>query len=84
MNKDYANGYVTFGSFASSSGFIYYLTRKLLNQWTLGENPKLLISSLEEGTVMAPSSLLYKQKLLNGTFIHLFETIIHLVQKGTT
>lgn len=35
-------GYVTVGSFARSSGLTYYSARKQLNQWTQGENPKLL------------------------------------------
>jgi hypothetical protein len=36
------NGYVTISSFAFSSGLTYYSARKLLNQWTQGDNPKLL------------------------------------------
>jgi hypothetical protein len=36
------NGYVTVGSFARSSGLTYYSARKQLNQWTEGDNPKLL------------------------------------------
>jgi len=36
------NGYVTVGSFARTSGLTYYSARKILNQWTQGDNPKLL------------------------------------------
>ena len=36
------NGYITVGSFARSSGLTYYSARKQLNQWTEGDNPKLL------------------------------------------
>ena len=36
------NGYVTVGSFARHSGLTYYSARKQLNQWTLGDNPRLL------------------------------------------
>ena len=36
------NGYVTVGSFARTSGLTYYSARKQLNEWTQGDNPKLL------------------------------------------
>ena len=36
------NGYVTVGAFARTSGLTYYSARKQLNQWTEGENPRLL------------------------------------------
>ena len=36
------NGYVTVGAFVRSSGLTYYSARKQLNQWTQGNNPKLL------------------------------------------
>ena len=36
------NGYVTVGLFARASGLTYYSARKQLNQWTQGDNPRLL------------------------------------------
>lgn len=36
------HGYVTVGTFARNSGLTYYSARKLLNEWTEGENPRLL------------------------------------------
>lgn len=36
------NGYVTVRYFAKKSGLTYYSARKMLNQWTEGDNPKLL------------------------------------------
>lgn len=34
------------GSFARTSGLTYYSARKQLNQWTEGENPRLLKTML--------------------------------------
>lgn len=39
-------GFVTAGSFARYSGLTRYSARKLLNEWTLGDNPKLLKTKL--------------------------------------
>lgn len=36
------NGYVTVSLFAHKSGLTYYSARKQLNQWTEGDNPRLL------------------------------------------
>ena len=36
------DGYVTVGLFAHNSGLTYYSARKQLNQWTEGDNPRLL------------------------------------------
>ena len=35
-------GYITAGMFARHTGLTLYSARKLLNEWTLGDNPKLL------------------------------------------
>ena len=36
------HGYITAGMFSSYSGLTLYSARKQLNEWTKGENPKLL------------------------------------------
>jgi len=38
------HGYITAGIFARSSGLTLYSARKQLNEWTKGENPKLLMT----------------------------------------
>lgn len=38
------NGYITAGMFARYSGLTLYSARKQLNEWTKGENPKLLMT----------------------------------------
>ncbi len=38
------HGYITTGMFARSSGLTLYSARKQLNEWTKGENPKLLMT----------------------------------------
>lgn len=35
-------GYITAGMFARHTGLTLYSARKLLNEWTQGDNPKLL------------------------------------------
>ena len=37
-------GYITAGMFARTSGLTLYSARKQLNEWTQGENPKLLVT----------------------------------------
>jgi hypothetical protein len=39
------NGYITAGMFARYSGLTLYSARKQLNEWTRGENPKLLLTA---------------------------------------
>ena len=38
------NGYITAGMFARYTGLTLYSARKQLNEWTKGENPKLLMT----------------------------------------
>lgn len=40
------NGYITAGMFARASGLTAYSARKLLNQWTTGDKPKLLCTRM--------------------------------------
>ena len=39
------NGYITAGMFARYSGLTLYSARKQLNEWTRGDNPKLLMTA---------------------------------------
>ena len=39
------NGYITAGMFARYSGLTLYSARKQLNEWTHGDNPKLLLTA---------------------------------------
>ena len=38
------HGYITAGMFSRASGLTLYSARKLLNEWTKGDNPKLLMT----------------------------------------
>lgn len=46
LRKSLLGGYTTARLFALSAGLSTYTARKLLNDWTLGENPKLMKSRI--------------------------------------
>ena len=46
LRKSLQGGYTTVRLFALSAGLTNYTARKLLNDWTKGENPRLMKSSM--------------------------------------